>query len=217
MGNQWSLIRTVDPTDEPVTVSNLRNQARIVIYDDDAVLFSYIKAARTWAEVYLNRQIMTATYLLTLDFFPSWTIKLPLPPLQSITSIKYLDTGGVQRTLSSALYLLDTRSAPGRLTPAYSQIWPDSRYQVNGIEITFVAGYASASAVPQTIKHAILLLAAHWYEHREDSEESRLQNIPMGAQALLDSERVVDFSGVLGSSNNVPGVVTAWGGNGLWN
>jgi hypothetical protein len=36
----------------------------------------------------------------------------------------------------------------------------------------------------------MLLIIAHLYEHREDAVERALQNIPLGAQALLYQDRV---------------------------
>lgn len=209
--NQWSLVRTVEPTSEPVTVEQLRAQTRVTISDDDSSLLAYLQAARHFAEVYQNRQLCTATYRLKLDWFPSWTIKLPFSPLQSVSSITYLDTGGSTQTLDSSLYLVDTDSAPGRITPAYTKIWPVTRIQMQSVTITYVAGYATG-AVPATTLHAIKLLAAHWYMNRESTTETQLHDIPCGVYELLACERVLDFSGVLGSSNNMPGAVTAWGG-----
>ena len=49
--------------------------------------------------------------------------------------------------------------------------WPKPGRTANGIEIAFVAGYGDAAAdVPAPIRQAILLLVAHWHEHREPVE-----------------------------------------------
>ena len=49
-----------------------------------------------------------------------------------------------------------------------SLAWPTPGRAANGIEIAFVAGYGAAAAdVPAPIRQAILLLVAHWHEHRE--------------------------------------------------
>jgi hypothetical protein len=37
---------------------------------------------------------------------------------------------------------------------------------------------------------AMLLLIAHFYEHREASSEIALKNIPLGVNALLDTEKI---------------------------
>ena len=212
--NQWSLVRTVPPTSEPVSVADMKQHSRIYISDDDGIVLAYISAARAFAEVYQNKQLLPATYRLKFDWFPSWTIKIPFPPLASVTAIKYLDTGGNLQTLATTEYLVDADSVPGRITPAYAKIWPVSRIQISAVEVDFVAGYPDAGSIPQTTVQAIKMLAAHWYEQREETAERRMASIPYGVADLLAVDRVLDFSGVLGSSNNMPGAVTAWGGVG---
>jgi uncharacterized phage protein (predicted DNA packaging) len=41
-----------------------------------------------------------------------------------------------------------------------------------------------------SIRHALLMLVAHWYENREASTETALQTVPMGVDMLLGNERV---------------------------
>jgi len=52
---------------------------------------------------------MPQTWRRVTDHFPScgW-LCLPLPPLQSVASIKYYDTDGVQQTLDAAVYQVST-------------------------------------------------------------------------------------------------------------
>jgi len=37
---------------------------------------------------------------------------------------------------------------------------------------------------------AILLLAAHWYEHRESASEVTLKDVPFATTALLDMHKI---------------------------
>lgn len=200
MEHQWSLVQTLAPTAEPITATAMREHVRQTINDDDATLSAMISAARVYAETFLNRQLMPATYRLAMDCFPGWTIKVPMPPLTSISSITYLDTAGTVTTLNSSLYVVDTDSTPGRITPAYSTIWPTTRSQMAAVKVTFVAGYASAQVIPATVIQAIKMIAAHLYENREETVERSMANVPMGAVRLLESERVLDFSGPLGAA-----------------
>jgi len=39
--------------------------------------------------------------------------------------------------------------------------------QAATVKVNYVAGYGAATAVPQTIKQAMLMLIAHWFENRE--------------------------------------------------
>lgn len=168
---------------------------KVQVYaSDDTLLTSLITVAREYAENYLNRALITQTWELVLDDWPSEDyIDIPMSPLQSVTSIKYKDTAGTEATWSSAEYIVDADSFVGRIVPAYGYSWPSmSLYPVSGIRIRFVAGYGDAATdVPERFRHAILLLAAFLYERREAAIETALQEIPFGVKALLGFDRVI--------------------------
>ncbi len=57
-------------------------------------------------------------------------------------------------------------------------------------EIEFEAGFGPAWAdIPADLGHAVLLLAAHYYEHRNDATDSRLMQMPFGVTALIERYR----------------------------
>lgn len=155
----------------------------------DPVLCTFISAARAEAETRTSRQLITATWELYLDSFnreqfqvvddferalinrligTDGTIQIPLPPLQSITSITYLDSAGVSRILAPAAYRVDAVSTPGRVTPAYGTSWPDTYPVSNAVVIRFVAGYGDAAAnVPVKIRQWIMAAVGSMNENRE--------------------------------------------------
>jgi uncharacterized phiE125 gp8 family phage protein len=64
---------------------------------------------------------------------------------------------------------------------------------VTGVTITYVAGYADVAHVPQSIKQAMLLLLATWYENREDVViDRRISSVSLakGVDALLWRNKV---------------------------
>lgn len=160
---------------------------------EDSLLAGLIQAAREYAEGYQNRALCTQTWELVLDDWPRGDyVDIPLPPLQSITSIKYKDSDGTETTWDDANYVVDTDSFVGRIALAYGSSWPSATlYPVSGIRIRFVAGYGLAVSVPQMVKNAILLLAAHLYENREAGTDKALEEIPFGVKALLSMNRVI--------------------------
>jgi uncharacterized phiE125 gp8 family phage protein len=82
--------------------------------------------------------------------------------------VKLYATDESVTTVPADTYLLDGAATPPRLVRRGSVAWPSAAKVANGIEIAFVAGYGEAAAdVPAPIRHAILLLVAHWHEHRE--------------------------------------------------
>jgi len=154
------------PTIEPLTLTEAKNHLRVDITDDDTYITNLIVAARLAAENYTGRAFITQTWDLFIDKFPTSGafIEIPKPPLQSVTTVKYTDADGNQQTLASSVYTVDTNKEMGTVTLAYNQSWPTIRAVPNAVEIRFIAGYgATASTVPEGIKHAMRMLIGHLY------------------------------------------------------
>lgn len=132
----------------------------------DPDLTRLIVAARVSAERITRRALVTQTWDLFLDAFPGWELGVPKPPLQSVSSISYVDTNGTAQTLASDQYLVDIKGEPGRITPAYGLTWPSTRAQNNAVTVRFVAGYGAAGAVPDGIKNWMLLRIRQLYDNR---------------------------------------------------
>jgi uncharacterized phiE125 gp8 family phage protein len=163
---------------------------------EDNLLSALITAAREYCEGFSNRAYITQTWELWQDNFPSADyIRLPLPPLQSVTSIKYYDTANVEATMNAADYYVDTKAEPGKVGLAYSKSWPSTTLRpFNGVCVTFVAGYGLAAAVPQRVKQAMLLLVGHWHLNREASVIGSVsREIEFAVKALLWLDRIVSF------------------------
>ncbi len=158
------------PTTEPITLTEAKSHCRVTSDDDDTLLTTLIKTARLHVEGITNRSLITQTWDLYLSSFCDTQIILPRAPLSSVTSVSYYDTGGALQVWDSSNYVVDTDSWQGRIYPVYNGNWPsDVRGYEKDIVIRFVAGYGAASAVPNPIKHAILLLIGELYENREMS------------------------------------------------
>jgi uncharacterized phiE125 gp8 family phage protein len=189
-----TLTRTVEPAEEPVTLAEAKAHLRVDDTTEDAYISALITAARVHAESHTERQFITATYQLRLDEFPrrcSDIVRLPRPLLIAVSAIAYTDEDGVAQTLDPSLYQVDAASLPGRVMPAYGAVWPTTQEILNAVTITFTAGYGAAAAVPLPIKHAIKLLASHWFENREPVVVGTITSeVPMTVKALLGPYRV---------------------------
>lgn len=180
------------PVTEPITLLDAKAQCRVDIDDDDTLLTSYITAAREWCEAHDWRAYLTQTIELWLTMWPGGdSIELPRPPLQSVTKIEYYGVDDTKYTLSTSVYGVDAISEPGAVRLKYNQNWPATPLRAyNAICVTYVAGWTTADAVPQTIKQAMLLLIGHWYENRETTVAGTISRaIEFGVQALLDVKR----------------------------
>ncbi len=178
------LVVTTPPTAEPITSDEAKLHLKVDDGADDSLISALIVAARRWCEERLGQQLLTATFTLTIDHFPSYgcgpahlweggLIELPKPPLISvshaspITSVKYYDAANAQQTLDPSKYDVDPTTKPGRLRPSFNNPWPITYRRMGAVEIVYTAGYGAAADVPQTIKQAMLLLIGHWYESRQ--------------------------------------------------
>ncbi|WP_425401256.1 head-tail connector protein [Algiphilus sp.] len=180
-----ALTRVQAPQEEPLTVADAKAQAIVQVSTDDSLIEAYIQTAREHVEAFVKRSLVTQTWRLTLDCW-SWMIYLPQPPVQSVSSIKYLDDQGVQQTLDPAHYRVDVSGDPARITPAYGYTWPSVQPVISPIEIEYVAGYGDAADVPQAFKHAMRLHIAAMYEFREDFVAGTIiTQLPEGAKSFL--------------------------------
>lgn len=197
----YGLTRIQSASTEPVSLSELKAWLRLEDSFDDALITSIGQAARTMVERASGRQLVTSTWLMSLDTFPwqgGWwfmeaptifpdphSIRMPKAPLQSVTSITYVAMDGTTKTLPTTIYNVDTRKDPGRVQLAFGQTWPVTKPQPGAVEITFVAGYGSAANVPDDLKTAIKMTAAWIYEHRGEDKDTNAMDIPVVVDSLI--------------------------------
>lgn len=190
-----ALVLVTAPAVEPITLTEAKSHLRVDITDDDALITALIIAAREYCEGFQNRACITQTWDLWLDSFPSEDyIRIPLPPLQSVASVKYYGTDNAEYTMAAADYFVDNKSEPGRLVLAYGKSWPSVALRpANGVVVRFVAGYGGTAAnVPQKVKQAMLLLIGHWYANREAVLTGSIsKEIEFAVNSLLWLGRVV--------------------------
>jgi uncharacterized phiE125 gp8 family phage protein len=82
-----------------------------------------VRAAEGWAESITGRALITQTWQLRLPYFPpsGGRITIPNPPLQSISSITYVDPNGDEQTWATALW---TSDAPSGEKALHGHVWP---------------------------------------------------------------------------------------------
>jgi uncharacterized phiE125 gp8 family phage protein len=163
------------PTAEPLSLSEARAHLRVPSGDtsQDALITGLIAAARAYAELKCQRQILAARWKLVLDSFPGqgcaayvpWGRVYGLPPnailvprgaVLQIASVQYTDLAGVLQTLTLGTdYVTDLAGDPARLTPPFGQVWPANVVpQIGAVGVTFDAGDAAkltADATADTI------------------------------------------------------------------
>lgn len=140
---------TEAPASDPVSLSEAKTHLRVTHNDEDALITALIKAATAQVEDALAwRSLVTRTYTLAVTLEGAASLLLPMPPVQSVTSVAVDGEVFAAWTLKGDALVFDGK--------------------VSGdAEIVYVAGYGNAAAVPYNFKAAILLLVGHWFENRE--------------------------------------------------
>lgn len=179
----------IAPTTEPVSLQEAKTHVRTLNTDFDTELTDMIKRARAIAEEYTSLSIPSQTIDMYFDTIPrDGIILIRRAPVQSVTHVKYYDDDNELQIVETTDYITDLVSRPARL--AFTDNKPYPKQRPNAVEIRFVAGWATAAAVPPPIRQAILMLVGSFFENRGD-EGHRV--IPDTVWKLLNPYRVKLF------------------------
>lgn len=180
-------------TVEPVTLQEAKLQCKIITdvldveaYAEDSLIESWITTARAVAEHYTGRSLAPQTLEMAFPAFPGDCFDLDMPPVQSVTSIKYTDMNGAEQTVSSSLYLVSSYGTARRVSLTYGSEWPSTRDEPEAVRVRYVVGY---NPVPPAVKAALQLMVGWFNEHRgSEMDPDDIQ--PPAAKALLNTVKI---------------------------
>ncbi len=206
-------VQTSAPAVEPITLDEAKAHLRIDTADDDLLIRSLILTSRLHIEVALGLALITQAWSCFLDRWPSTSgaplepagaavtlrdrtarspshhdaITLPISPVRSIDAIRVYAEDGTFVSLPVAGFATDFVSRRPRVRRNAETATPEPGRRLNGIEFAVTCGFGSVPAdVPAPIRQALLLLVAHWYEHRDPGEIGTPEaRIPPSVSALL--------------------------------
>jgi uncharacterized phiE125 gp8 family phage protein len=181
--------KLITPPASPVTIEEAKLHLRIDDQDspgpEDDLIETYIAAAVARIDGpsgILRHSVLLTTWEIGLDAFPTAEIRLPLPFLSSVTSVKYTDGDGAEQTVDSGDYESDTYSVEGWIVPTAAASWPSTMETINAVRVRWVAGLA---VCPPEVKAAILLMVGHLYGHRGDGD----MDVPSSVGLLLHTRK----------------------------
>lgn len=175
-----------EPTSEPITLEQAKLNLRVTNNLEDDLITSIIVAARKWVEGFTWRPLMTQTIQANFDKIDVQSVDILINkfPIQSITSVKYINASGVEITMSAGTdYDVDLISPIPRIRLTAI---PDMKDSLNAFKIRFVAGYASAELVPSNYKQAMYLIITSLYDNRNQVSTQNAIELPFGVYTLLD-------------------------------
>lgn len=197
---RYSLVE-VEPVEEPVTLDEAKIQCRVETdehYWDD-YLTAAIIAARRCVERWSGRWLITRSVQYIFDNFPypTYEIYFPKGPIQSVTSVQYLNPNGALTTFpATTKWLADVNSFRPKVYLAWAQIWPMQRYIENAVTITAVVGYGLHSTglpkdVPPEYQIAIKSLVAYWFDNQLPvTKDASIQEMPFHLRQIIMQERL---------------------------
>lgn len=160
----WYPYKVITPPTEPLTKEEAKRQCNVFHDDDDALFDSFVAVARDHVERYCGTPFGTQSIEVNCDSFCDFS-KLPFVPLQTVTSIEYVDTAGTAQTLPTSVYEARSDALDASIIKKYGQVWPPVQAG-SRIKVTATVGY---SALPPSVRHAMLLWIAEAYEQRESA------------------------------------------------
>lgn len=228
------------PDKEPITLADAKSHLHVTATFDDSYINLLISCARQYVENVMRRALVSQEWRLSLKNWPGRDflgsqglatnpnqfdannhIKIPLPPLLSVTSINYIDTSGNLYTMPIGGYVppvegepsnlalpggynVFTDFEPGRIYLPFSEIWPTVILLPGApIQITFVAGFEDLDELKNSFEgytatiHAMKMLIGFLYEHRIPPTEVRKGSVPAGlayvVEEMLEPYRVMSL------------------------
>jgi hypothetical protein len=116
-----------------------------------------------------------ATWEFTLPGFPTYEpLNLPLPPLRSVDSVRYLDVNDSPTVLDESLYRVSMASEPGAIGILHTGQWPSWLSVVNAVIVRYEAGY---DTLPGLIHAALLTLIDDFYNQRDIKADMTLTTL----------------------------------------
>lgn len=160
----------------------------------DGLIENYLRAAIAAIEGRIGKMLIQRAF--------GWTVTewrdaegqaLPVAPVQLLLSLTVLDRSGAATVMDPARYRLQRDMHRPRLVPTGAAL--PTIPSGGTAEIAFEAGFGPAwDAVPGDLAQAVMLLAAHYYEHRDEATATRAA-MPFGVTALIERWRTVRILG----------------------
>ncbi|MCT4372714.1 head-tail connector protein [Yangia mangrovi] len=150
----------------------------------DDVLYSFLRAALAAIEARTGKALLLRSFLWTLH---GWRdvegAALPLAPVTAVSRLTLVDRYGVAQDVASERYRLEVDAFTPMLRPQRGTL-PDLP-SGGTAEVRFTAGYgAGFDDLPPDLGQAVLLLAAHYYEYRDETVLGQ-GCMPFGVTALI--------------------------------
>lgn len=164
---------------EPVDLAEAKQHLRVLHGEEDALITALIIAAREWVENFTGQVLVRRDVTQRFDGFSGLTLHAWPIADNAVPVISYTGADGGLLAVDDGRLVLGNVSA--QIAPAIGSAWPTSH---GSVIVTVEAGYATPEGVPQSLKQAMLLLIAAWYNNREGVSDRPVTEVPFAVEAL---------------------------------
>ncbi|WP_300029395.1 head-tail connector protein [uncultured Roseobacter sp.] len=156
----------------------------------DEVLAGFLRAAIGAVEARTGKVLITRSFGWSLSSWRNHDAQgLPLAPVMAINGVTIVARDGSETIAPSETYWLERDSQRPRLRATGSSL---PAIPENGsVTIRFEAGFGPVwEVVPPDLRQAVMLLAAHYYEYRNETSLSD-GCMPFGVTSLIERYRIM--------------------------
>ncbi len=156
----------------------------------NAVLASFLRAAMAAIEARTGKALITRGFVVTYnEWRNSDGQSLPIAPVVAISDVTLVDRFGASSSLDAADYRLQKDNFEPKLKPVATRL--PGIPSDGSAEVRFEAGFGPGfEDLPSDLAQAVLLLAAHYYEYRDETALSQ-GCMPFGVTSLIARYRPV--------------------------
>ncbi len=154
----------------------------------DVVLESFLRAAIAAVEARTSKILITRSFRWVLSAWRDRCAQpLPVAPVGAVTLVTLIDRDDAETVVDSSEYRIDADAQSPKLRPT-GALLPDVPTD-GSVQIHFDAGLAADwGSLPADLAQAVLMLAAHYYEYRNDTSLGD-GCMPFGVTSLLQRYR----------------------------
>lgn len=186
-----ALLQIEAPEVTPVSVDDCKAHMRVDFADDDTYIGDLIAVAVAHYDAMgvLGKAMVTQKWRQYTSPNPG-VVRLSIGPVQAVNAVKYYDVSGDEQTATLTDFDVFGNGKATTVSPKSGFSWPITQDRPDAIWIEYTSGYGDAATdVPQGVRHALKFAVAHWYENREPVSIAKMNELPIGITALINTER----------------------------
>lgn len=209
-----------DPEGSVITLATLKSHLRVTHASEDDYIQTLINTSVESAELYTNRKLLPRTVRMWMDYLPGFgsdywingSIQAPIyyantssfryfelmgTPVTDVAEVGYVTDGGTTQVVAASNYIADITDPdmPARIILQRGSVWPTDLQIAHSVFVEYTQGYESAGAIPSTLKHGVMVMAAALWSNRGDNLDTPVEIMQFPAvKALFDPYRVRSVS-----------------------